>query len=277
MLDEVQDSYGAFDNPDSRDFRSVHIFGEPQVVLPAQVILNCVPSHDQKSTMHCTAYGLTHCVEIINTIEHSMQVNADPEEQWANQKLDNPQPEQMEQKGDSLQNALRSLLKHGLNNKVVDVKIDKFLIEGYARIPNDIESCKKWLYSGMPIYTGSGNHCYCLVGYDDAEQAFIAKNSYGPNWGKKGDGTFLIKYEEFSKLFSKYIIYDKKDLVMIFKDVSVKSPHAEEIKFCLEHGFMRGYGDEEKPQDRLFGPERPVTRAELAIVVTRLYQSLFNQ
>lgn len=119
----------------------------------------------------------------------------------------------------------------------------------------------------MPIYTGSGNHCYCLVGYHDGIQSFIAKNSYGPKWGKKKDGTFDVPYTDFGKLFSKYIIYDKQDFPMIFKDVSENSPFAEAIKYVRDTGLMKGYGTAENPLERLFMPEKPVTRAELAQVL----------
>jgi C1A family cysteine protease len=37
-----------------------------------------------------------------------------------------------------------------------------------------------------------GYHCICCVGYDDAQQAWIVKNSWGPNWGQGGFG--LIRY-----------------------------------------------------------------------------------
>lgn len=46
--------------------------------------------------------------------------------------------------------------------------------------------------------TGSlaGGHCVTLVGYDDAQQCWIAKNSWGPGWGEQG--FFRIGYGECS-------------------------------------------------------------------------------
>jgi C1A family cysteine protease len=37
-----------------------------------------------------------------------------------------------------------------------------------------------------------GGHCVCIVGYDDGQGCWIAKNSWGPNWGE--GGFFRIAY-----------------------------------------------------------------------------------
>ena len=39
-----------------------------------------------------------------------------------------------------------------------------------------------------------GYHCILIVGYDDAEKAWICKNSWGTGWGDKG--YFRIGYGE---------------------------------------------------------------------------------
>lgn len=52
-----------------------------------------------------------------------------------------------------------------------------------------------YTYSGMPYAPGAANgHAVLLVGYDDAERAFRAKNSWGVNWGESG--YFRISYDE---------------------------------------------------------------------------------
>lgn len=40
--------------------------------------------------------------------------------------------------------------------------------------------------------TLAGGHCVCVVGYDDAQQCWICKNSWGTGWGESG--FFRIKY-----------------------------------------------------------------------------------
>jgi C1A family cysteine protease len=50
--------------------------------------------------------------------------------------------------------------------------------------------------SGVYSWNGTagyvGNHCICVVGYDDSQQAWICKNSWGTGWGIQG--YFLIAY-----------------------------------------------------------------------------------
>lgn len=39
-----------------------------------------------------------------------------------------------------------------------------------------------------------GGHAMCVVGYDNPRKLFIVRNSWGPNWGKKGYGTMPYAY-----------------------------------------------------------------------------------
>ena len=39
-----------------------------------------------------------------------------------------------------------------------------------------------------------GGHAVCAVGYDDAQQRFIVRNSWGPGWGMKGYFTMPYTY-----------------------------------------------------------------------------------
>lgn len=271
-MDEVKNFRGAVDIPDSRDFSALHLLGDPDIEIPPYTNLDKVPSHNQGRSMHCTAYALTHVMEILNTLEHNLQALADPEEQWANQATVRGMLDRMELEGDSLQNALQTLIKFGLYNKNTQIGLEKFKADGYARIGNTVDDMRKWLATGFPIYTGSGNHCYLITGHEDATREFRAKNSYGPTWGSYKDGSFRIGFDEIGKLFTRYIVYDHKDLKMIYKDVAENSPHAEGIKFNLELGLMRGYGAQEDAKDRLFMPNQPVSRAEQATMNMRMWQ-----
>ena len=42
-----------------------------------------------------------------------------------------------------------------------------------------------------------GSHAVVLVGYDDAAECFVLKNSWGAPWGKKGKA--LIPYDYISQ------------------------------------------------------------------------------
>jgi len=259
---------GAIDLPDNRDFLAEHLFGDPQIEIPSSIDLSVVPSHKQGTTWHCTAYALTHAVEILNTLECDMQATCDPEEQWANQKYDKGNPDYMEKEGDSLQHALQVLLQKGLTNKTPAIPITTFKIDSYARIDKTVDSFRKYLTLKFPIYTGSGQHCYLITGFSDSKKLFYAKNSL------KTD-PLEISYNDIAKLFTPYIIYDKKDLIMIFKDVSENSAYAEAIKFCLEKGYMKGYGDPKiAANQRTFLPDKPLTRAEMAQILFNVFKNV---
>lgn len=268
----MESSGGAFDVPSEKDYQAIHLFGALQLDLPDRVNLNVSPSHNQGKSMHCTGYAATHYEEIMNTLEFHMQALADPEEQFSNQKYQaGPvRAAEMDKEGDSLQNAMTALSIHGLNNKNPSIPVDKYQITNYARIEKTIDVIKSWLAKGFPIYTGSGNHCYLIVGYEEANKVLIWKNSYGPKWGPRGDGTSTINYSDIDMLFSCYIFYDKQDMNMIYKDVSDKSPMAKNIKRMLDLGIMRGYGTSNNAIERSFLPDKPVTRAEVAELMGNL-------
>jgi len=63
------------------------------------------------------------------------------------------------------------------------------------QVYSDFLSYKSGIYSYV---TGSylGNHCVLIVGYDDVNQCFIVKNSWGNGWGEAG--YFRIAYSQCS-------------------------------------------------------------------------------
>jgi len=63
------------------------------------------------------------------------------------------------------------------------------------QVYSDFLSYRSGIYSYV---TGSyvGNHCVLIVGYDDVNQCFIVKNSWGTGWGEAG--YFRIAYSECS-------------------------------------------------------------------------------
>jgi C1A family cysteine protease len=42
------------------------------------------------------------------------------------------------------------------------------------------------VYVQTPTAQSVGGHCVCVVGYDDAKQAWLCKNSWGTGWGEGG-------------------------------------------------------------------------------------------
>jgi len=52
----------------------------------------------------------------------------------------------------------------------------------------------------------AGGHCICIVGYDDDEDYWIGKNSWGTNWGE--DGFFRIAYGQVAIDSSMWAVAD---------------------------------------------------------------------
>jgi C1A family cysteine protease len=51
---------------------------------------------------------------------------------------------------------------------------------------NDFFAYASGVYVKTAGSTLAGYHCICVVGYDDSQQCWILKNSWGPNWGDSG-------------------------------------------------------------------------------------------
>jgi len=51
---------------------------------------------------------------------------------------------------------------------------------------NDFFSYSSGVYQKTSGSTLAGYHCICVVGYDDNQQCWIIKNSWGTNWGDSG-------------------------------------------------------------------------------------------
>lgn len=103
----------------------------------------------------------------------------------------------------------------------------KYKTTGYATVSKNVNSIKAQIAYGTPVIvagpvdnnfynlangvilkargTSMGNHCYCVVGYDDSKNAFKVQNSWGTNWGSSGFG--WIDYGYISQWWTEaYII-----------------------------------------------------------------------
>jgi len=61
---------------------------------------------------------------------------------------------------------------------------------------SDFYYYKEGVYKRIKKSKYKGNHAVLIVGYDDANQCFIVKNSWGTDWGESG--YFRIAYSEMS-------------------------------------------------------------------------------
>lgn len=104
----------------------------------------------------------------------------------------------------------------------------KYQVTSYSRLVQNLTQLKGCLASGYPFVFGFtvynsfesdqvtqtgvvpmpdlandqviGGHAVCACGYDDSQQRFIVRNSWGPNWGMKGYFTIPYAYLTDSNL-----------------------------------------------------------------------------
>jgi C1A family cysteine protease len=115
-----------------------------------------------------------------------------------------------------------NILKYNIKPpKICYTNASKYKISNnIIQVPNDVESIKKILRNKIPIVIGImvyssfenvsvsgiisypnkleepllGGHAMCMYGYDDTNQYFILRNSWGPLWGDRGTGYLPYQY-----------------------------------------------------------------------------------
>jgi C1A family cysteine protease len=129
-----------------------------------------------------------------------------------------------EDMGSTLSTSIRALCKYGVCSEAscgcaldppsataFDEAAAGYEVLGVIQVDQDIDSIKYAILKGFPVVLGIqvygsfvsfvvaetgivpepggdplGCHTICLIGYDDDHQAFIARNSWGLEWGKDG-------------------------------------------------------------------------------------------
>ncbi len=100
----------------------------------------------------------------------------------------------------------------------------------YAKVNINVNDIKTHLVAGRAVVVGGpvsndfmylkngavltrfkgkslGGHCYCVVGYDDAKNAFKFQNSWGPTWASSGFG--WINYNNIGSWWQEaYVMYN---------------------------------------------------------------------
>ena len=103
-----------------------------------------------------------------------------------------------------------------------------------------------------------GSHAVLLVGWDDPEDGYIIKNSWGEDWGDNG-----FKVVPKSAIDAVYLpLYS--DMAFPFEDVPQDAWYFDDVKGMYYSGLIKGVSD------TCFEPERSVTRAELCAVLRRI-------
>ena len=113
-------------------------------------------------------------------------------------------------------------------------------------------------------YFGEG-HCIMLTGWDDEQDKYEFKNSWGENYRDKGFG-----YIPKNKINAVYLILlDKPELK--FEDVTEDKWYYKAIKNAFFAGIVKGVSETS------FEPDRNVTRAEFAQGLLNVYKKIDEQ
>lgn len=199
---------------DSIDFPTYKPSGKLQgpVVLPNGDIDLNIYFQDQGKTSRCTAYGLTHAVEIEITKKKKVQAYINAEALWSLQ-LNTGATEKY---GDALQNAIRSskLGMYDFSTKTTyKPKVSQILKSDLKKAVQD-RDCT--VYTGIladwPTCTADwvwrdtgrgGGHAICIIDYKDG--FYWALNSWY-KYGIKGTGVFKIREEDAKHLFTAFAV-----------------------------------------------------------------------
>lgn len=265
---------GGFHKPDPRDHKADHVIGGVDGTALPDSVLMLTAADNQGGTVHCSTYASYHACKIANEMEHKIKINDLPERGWALQTAYGTSSVN----GDYIQSALQSLRDNGYQTDSTVYPIDGFagediledkmkarLAQGYALIvlspvtkTNFVSARDTGIWTGLDG-TETGNHFTVICGYEAG--FFTALNSYGSMWGKFSNGTYKVPMASIKDLKCCYLVYDRKDLNYLFKDVTDKSPCFDAIKWAKDNGVMKGYADGS------FRPDQPITRAEAAQIL----------
>lgn len=262
----------ALDKPSVTDYVYHDIFWGDEMDLPDEVLLNLTKVFNQRddnipNTYYwCTRYWTTHGINENNAYEGSW-IMVDPVEEW---RIALEQYWADIRTWDSLRSALQQAK-------------DRWFISWYARLTDRIYQGKYALSIGQTIYTwtvkcdwketletgifhwkeSSYWHAFIIIWYN--KDWFIARNSYW--WMFEYDWIkwwFLIPWDMVEYLFTMYALIDMTDIDAV---------KAEKIRKDNE--------SKERMKDMWIWNgldwDQPVTRAQVAIMLDRLYQNILDK
>lgn len=147
-------------------------------------------------------------------------------------------------------------------------KISGYASIGYALKSKKDEAIKKALtgnnYGVIAVSpNGFGSpHCIQIVGWDDAKDKYLFKNSWGASYGDNGFSSI-----NKDKISEAYVILNE-NVILPFTDVTEERWSYKYIKNMYFNGMMNG------TSDTAFEPERPLTREEAATLFYRVMKMI---
>lgn len=232
-----------YDKPRDEDRRYELVYWEDDT-LPNKVLLgNGVPiqsqfiSRNPSTDMACGSYGIGHATNVANAIENSQEYILCHMHRWDFVAF---YTDIYEERYNMNPLTDWSYLQHQ-----IDFARKKDLIAGYARVRSAAQM-RQALSNWHLIYTGTSNidwwatidndnkavrgrwywHAFCIDWYD--WKRFRCRNSWGP--GYMDNGWFWIHEDDIDVLFSKYVIFDKKDQEIVNRFIDTINNRKEKLK-----------------------------------------------
>ncbi len=147
------------------------------------------PVQDQGQEGACTAFGLIHTIEAnVQGLPNGRGFTTSAAEQWQAQ---GQQPYTQTAVSTARQRSFGNF-KVGAATDISGVDAIKAVIAQGRAVYASSEVDNSWYTPGNKLScgdaSGAAGHAYSLQGYDDSQQVFILKNSWGDGWGEFGYG-----------------------------------------------------------------------------------------
>ena len=210
-MEELKTS--AYDCPDERDY-DAELIEQWGGDLPKKVMLFNTPFQNQLNTQACSCFTAWHLGTELDRLDKAKFYDwFELWKEWLKRWASNTD---------------------GWNNTAcLKMMIELWIIWGYAvaKWPNGIMKAlanNRWWFfwtnkcdwrktweTGVFTYTENWAwHFFAVLGYDMDKQVLFAKNSWWKEWWPKG-WIFEIPFNMIDKLFTTYVVYDKKDKPLI--------------------------------------------------------------
>ena len=155
-----------------------------------------------------------------------------------------------------------------LATEAEDHRIKSYVTMNYSNPRRDLEIKDALMRYRVPIVCviprkWNERHCVCIVGWDDINDSYYIKNSWGESWGD--NGVARISKSEFNA--EVYLLMDK-DIKMPFEDVKVDDWFYSAVQHVYMSDLMNGKTDTQ------FCPNEYITRAEFATAISRLMKKI---
>ena len=164
----------------------------------------------------------------------------------------------------------RVLSRPDLDEKAAPYRIRGYEIYNQAEAGKKTESIKRALYeTGTPVLVSTlaygEPHAVCIIGWDDERKQYEIMNSWGDTAGDGG-----ICRIPYNSIDWGYLLLDEKNgaRLMPFLDVAKDTWYYGAVEKVYNTGLMKG------KSETTFEPDKPMTRAEMAQVLSNLLAKL---